>query len=281
MMLLMRTGLVSFGQGSTTAWVPMRRACSTIGFTSGDLLLMVIAGAAARSAGRRDSGLAAGEVSRHLFRHAEPGVLDDSLRPAGEDLRARQHRRLRPLGQDLRRRPAQQRNGCATSSTRSLRCSPSYARPACIATSTRTWAGWPARSATTSCAWSTWAHRCATSIHLNYVISAALAGIGGALMAGDHRPRRSGDDRLLDDLRRFRLRRDPERHRQRARAVSRRGHLRVVRTFALQYLPNTWQMMLGITMLLVIMFLPGGLWSVFHSHCEGGADMAVVLEART
>ncbi|MEO8630157.1 MAG: branched-chain amino acid ABC transporter permease, partial [Betaproteobacteria bacterium] len=39
-----------------------------------------------------------------------------------------------------------------------------------------------------------------------------------------------------------------------------------VRTFALQYVPNTWQMTLGITMLLVIMFLPGGLWSVFSSH---------------
>ena len=36
-----------------------------------------------------------------------------------------------------------------------------------------------------------------------------------------------------------------------------------VRSFAYEYSPNTWQMVLGITMLLVIMFLPGGLWSVF------------------
>ena len=41
------------------------------------------------------------------------------------------------------------------------------------------------------------------------------------------------------------------------------GIFEAVRTFALQYFPNTWQMTLGITMLLVIMFLPGGLWSVF------------------
>ncbi|MFN0314174.1 MAG: branched-chain amino acid ABC transporter permease, partial [Burkholderiales bacterium] len=37
-----------------------------------------------------------------------------------------------------------------------------------------------------------------------------------------------------------------------------------VRTFALQYFPNTWQATLGITMLLVIMFLPGGIWSLFQ-----------------
>jgi len=36
-----------------------------------------------------------------------------------------------------------------------------------------------------------------------------------------------------------------------------------VRSFAYEYSPNTWQLILGVTMLLVIMFLPGGLWSVF------------------
>ena len=36
-----------------------------------------------------------------------------------------------------------------------------------------------------------------------------------------------------------------------------------VRSYAYEYSPNTWQMVLGITMLLVIMFLPDGLWSVF------------------
>ncbi|MDE0713059.1 MAG: branched-chain amino acid ABC transporter permease [Rhodospirillales bacterium] len=36
----------------------------------------------------------------------------------------------------------------------------------------------------------------------------------------------------------------------------------LVRTFALQYVPEAWQMLLGITLLLVILFLPGGLWSL-------------------
>ena len=39
-------------------------------------------------------------------------------------------------------------------------------------------------------------------------------------------------------------------------------------------------MTLGITMLLVIMFLPGGLWSVFHARTARTPDVAVVLEAR-
>jgi branched-chain amino acid transport system permease protein len=43
-----------------------------------------------------------------------------------------------------------------------------------------------------------------------------------------------------------------------------------VRSFAYEHSPNTWQMVLGITMLLVIMFLPGGLWSVF-SRARGRA----------
>ena len=37
-----------------------------------------------------------------------------------------------------------------------------------------------------------------------------------------------------------------------------------IRSFAYEYSPNTWQMALGITMLLVILFLPGGLWSLFQ-----------------
>lgn len=36
----------------------------------------------------------------------------------------------------------------------------------------------------------------------------------------------------------------------------------LVRTFALQYVPDAWQLLLGVTLLLVILFLPGGLWSI-------------------
>ena len=39
-----------------------------------------------------------------------------------------------------------------------------------------------------------------------------------------------------------------------------------IRTFAYEYSPNTWQMVLGIAMLLVITFLPDGLWSLFRTR---------------
>jgi len=102
-------------------------------------------------------------------------------------------------------------------------------------------------------------------IYLNYVISAAMAGIGGALMAamiGHVDPETtanwttsgefvfiailSGSGSVLAPF-------------------LGAGIFEAVRTFALQYVPYIWQMTLGITMLLVIMFLPDGLWSVFHA----------------
>jgi branched-chain amino acid transport system permease protein len=36
----------------------------------------------------------------------------------------------------------------------------------------------------------------------------------------------------------------------------------LLRTLALQFAPNVWQIIVGVTLLAVIMFLPGGLWSV-------------------
>jgi branched-chain amino acid transport system permease protein len=38
--------------------------------------------------------------------------------------------------------------------------------------------------------------------------------------------------------------------------------LELLRTYAFEYAPYTWQMILGVTMLMVILFLPGGLWSI-------------------
>ena len=99
-------------------------------------------------------------------------------------------------------------------------------------------------------------------IHLNYVISAMLAGLGGGLVAitiGHVDPEMafwttSGEFVFIAIL-------------------SGTGNVlapflgatifETVRSFAYEYSPNTWQMVLGITMLLVIMFLPGGLWSIF------------------
>ncbi len=99
-------------------------------------------------------------------------------------------------------------------------------------------------------------------IHVNYVISAVLAGIGGALAAiavGHIDPEMaywttsgefvfvgilSGTGSVLAPLLGAFL-------------------FETIRSFAYEYSPNTWQMALGITMLVVIMFLPGGLWSLF------------------
>jgi branched-chain amino acid transport system permease protein len=107
-------------------------------------------------------------------------------------------------------------------------------------------------------------------IHLNYVISAALAGAGGALMGitiGHVDPEMafwttsgefvfiailSGTGSVLAPF---------------LGATIFEG----VRSFAYEYSPNTWQLVLGITMLLVIMFLPGGLWSVFTRRAAAGA----------
>jgi ABC-type branched-subunit amino acid transport system permease subunit len=44
--------------------------------------------------------------------------------------------------------------------------------------------------------------------------------------------------------------------------------LEFIRTFAFAYAPYTWQMILGGTMLLLILFLPGGLWSVIGARPE-------------
>ncbi|HVY05827.1 MAG TPA: branched-chain amino acid ABC transporter permease [Burkholderiales bacterium] len=99
-------------------------------------------------------------------------------------------------------------------------------------------------------------------IHVNYVISAVLAGIGGALAAiavGHIDPEMaywttSGEFVFVGIL-------------------SGTGSVlapflgaiifETIRSFAYEYSPNTWQMALGVTMLVVIMFLPGGLWSLF------------------
>jgi branched-chain amino acid transport system permease protein len=42
--------------------------------------------------------------------------------------------------------------------------------------------------------------------------------------------------------------------------------LELLRSFAYEYSPNTWQMVIGTAMLLVILFLPSGLWSVFRAR---------------
>lgn len=100
------------------------------------------------------------------------------------------------------------------------------------------------------------------TVHFNYVVSAVLAGIGGALMAvniGHIDPEmtywpQSGEFVFIAILSGT------------ASVFAPLGGALVfeaVRSFAYEYSPNTWQMVLGITMLIVMIFLPGGLWSLF------------------
>lgn len=100
------------------------------------------------------------------------------------------------------------------------------------------------------------------TIHVNYVVSAILAGLGGSLMAisvGHIDPEMaywttSGEFVFIAILAGTGSVLAP---------FLGSAIFETIRSFAYEYSPNTWQMALGITMLLVIMFLPGGLWSLF------------------
>jgi branched-chain amino acid transport system permease protein len=102
------------------------------------------------------------------------------------------------------------------------------------------------------------------AIHVKYVIAASVSGMGGVLTAiliGHVTPEdfvywtKSGEFVFVAIL-------------------SGTGNVaapfigsmifELVRTYALQYAPDYWQMLLGATLLLVILFLPGGVWSVFR-----------------
>ena len=102
------------------------------------------------------------------------------------------------------------------------------------------------------------------SIMIKYVLSAVLAVMGGALtvlLIGHVTPEdtvywtRSGEFGFVAIL-------------------SGTGHVvapflgsavfELVRTYALQYAPDVWQLLLGATLLLVIMFLPSGIWSLIQ-----------------
>ena len=38
-----------------------------------------------------------------------------------------------------------------------------------------------------------------------------------------------------------------------------------IRTYASKYAPEAWQMTLGIIMLLIILFRPGGIWTIYEA----------------
>ncbi|HVL59248.1 MAG TPA: branched-chain amino acid ABC transporter permease [Burkholderiaceae bacterium] len=110
-------------------------------------------------------------------------------------------------------------------------------------------------------------------VYLNYVIAGALGGLGGALAAlavGHVDPETtywttSGEFVFIAIL--------AGTGNVIAPFVA-AGVFEVVRTFANQYAPNVWQMTLGIVMLLLIMFLPRGLagLAAARAPAAGAAD---------
>ncbi len=105
-------------------------------------------------------------------------------------------------------------------------------------------------------------------VHLNYVLAAVLAGVGGGLVAlsvGHIDPdlaywTTSGEFVFVAIL-----------SGTANVAAPFVGSLLFewIKSAAYQYTPYTWQMVLGIAMLLVIMFLPAGLWSLFRRPAKG------------
>ena len=103
------------------------------------------------------------------------------------------------------------------------------------------------------------------AVHIKYVISAALAGLGGALTAltvGHIDPEMaywttSGEFVFILIL-----------SGSQSVIAPFLGALlfESLRTYAYQAFPYVWQMVLGIAMLLVISFLPDGIWSLFKSR---------------
>ena len=108
------------------------------------------------------------------------------------------------------------------------------------------------------------------AIHVKYVLAAASSGLGGvltALLIGHVTPEdfvywtKSGEFVFVAIL-------------------SGTGNVaapfigslifELVRSYALQYAPDFWQILLGGTLLLTILFLPGGLWSVFRRAAGRG-----------
>jgi branched-chain amino acid transport system permease protein len=100
-------------------------------------------------------------------------------------------------------------------------------------------------------------------VHLNLVIAAALAGVGGAITAlavGHIDPEMaywttSGEFVFVAILSGTASVAAPF-----AGALL----LELLRSYAYEHAPNTWQLVMGGTMLAVILFLPEGLWSVFQ-----------------
>ena len=133
LMLLMRTGLVSFGQGLYYCLGGYAAGMSghLLGVSDAFALLVLAPGGVDRWSPWR-LGLLLARYREIFFAMLIARVLDDPVRPAGARAGARQHRRLQRAASDLRRHRARGRRAAAASSTRSPACSPSRPRSRCI-----------------------------------------------------------------------------------------------------------------------------------------------------
>jgi branched-chain amino acid transport system permease protein len=116
------------------------------------------------------------------------------------------------------------------------------------------------------------------NVHLNYVLAATLAGLGGGLSSlsiGHVDPElafwtTSGEFIFIAVL-----------------GGTRNAYapflgalvLELIRTLAYQYAPNTWQIVMGVSMLVLIVFLPGGLISIARRKSRAPAQR-IATEAR-
>lgn len=105
-------------------------------------------------------------------------------------------------------------------------------------------------------------------VYINYLIAGALAGLGGALAAlavGHVDPETaywttSGEFVFIAILGGTQNVMAP---------FAAAAAFEALRTIANQYAPNVWQMSLGLAMLAIIMFLPAGLWSLATRRRNG------------
>lgn len=111
------------------------------------------------------------------------------------------------------------------------------------------------------------------AIHIKYVISAALAGAAGAMLAmslGQVDPDSMVNWTVSGELVFITIMAGPG-----SVAAPFLGAVvfEFLRTFAFEYAPHAWQLIVGGTLLLIIFFLPGGIWSLIEKLWKrGGAS---------
>ena len=261
LLVLIRTGLVSFGQGLyyCIGGYAAGVGGKDLGIT--DAFALLALGIVASAVISGDPGPPAMPVSRDLLRDVLDGVLDDPVRPAVEVAEAGLDRRLQRRDADLpglrarrreredmgvRARPSCSAFGVAIVLHRHLHSGMGYASEAVRDNEIRVeYLGVSAQRV----------------IWWKYVIAAVLAALGGgiqALASGHVGPdmaywTTSGEFVFIAIL-------GGTAHV--GAIISAAVIFEFIKTFVFQLSPYTWQLFLGVVLLVIIMFLPKGLWSL-------------------